>query len=280
MEHYPFFAVTPLFPVYPEPESPSSAHTRWIMVQGNSVFFQSNSEPGTILMQEPVPKNLTSGDHVYLGTCDDLIYYAVEIAPDTSMPAGWQLSGVRELSEKVPDNEVAIASYAVRILDFHRSTAFCGICGTKTNPVCTERARICPSCSRTIYPRISPAIIVLIKKDEEILLAHSPRFPSGFYSVIAGFNEPGENLEQTIHREVREEVGISVKNIRYFASEPWPFPDSLMIGFVADYAGGEIQIDKNEIDDAGWYTRDTLPEFPSKVSISRALIDAWIRREI
>nr|WP_319540471.1 NAD(+) diphosphatase [uncultured Methanospirillum sp.] len=175
---------------------------------------------------------------------------------------------------------MAIASYAVRILDFYRSTAFCGVYGTKTNPVATERARICPCCSRIVYPRISPAIIILIKKGDEILLAHSPRFPSGFYSVIAGFNEPGENLEQTVRREVSEEVGIMVQNIRYFGSEPWPFPDSLMIGFVADYAGGEISVDKQEIDDAGWFTRDNLPQVPSKESISRALIEAWIKREI
>ncbi|WP_319578288.1 NAD(+) diphosphatase [uncultured Methanospirillum sp.] len=151
---------------------------------------------------------------------------------------------------------MAIASYAVQILDFYRSTAFCGVYGTKTNPVATERARICPSCSRIVYPRISPAIIILIKMGDEILLAHSPRFPSGFYSVIVGFNEPGENLEQTVRREVSEEVGIMVQNIRYFGSEPWPFPDSFMIGFVADYAEGEISVDKQEIDNAGWFTRD------------------------
>ncbi|HQC33740.1 MAG TPA: NAD(+) diphosphatase, partial [Methanoculleus sp.] len=124
------------------------------------------------------------------------------------------------------------------------------------------------------------AIIVLIKKGEEILLARSPRFTPGVFSVIAGFNEPGENLEQTVHREVGEEVGITVKNLCYFGSEPWPFPDSLMIGFVAEHAGGDIRIDGREIEAAGWFSRDTLPSLPSGASISRALIEAWRRREI
>lgn len=121
---------------------------------------------------------------------------------------------------------------------------------------------------------------MLIKRGEEILLARSPRFPEGLFSIIAGFNEPGENLEQTVHREVGEEVGITVQNIRYFGSEPWPFPDSLMIGFVADYAGGEIRVDNQEIEAAGWFSRDTLPSVPTGASISRTLIEAWRRREI
>jgi NAD+ diphosphatase len=217
---------------------------------------------------------------VYLGTRDDLFFYAAEVAPGATPPDGWQPSPVRELSGKVPDCDMAVASYAVRILDFDRSAAFCGRCGAKTRPLTTERARICTACSRIFYPRISPAIIVLVKRCEEVLLARSPRSPPGVFSVIAGFNEPGENLEQTVHREVGEEVGIAVRNLRYFGSEPWPFPDSLMIGFIADYAGGEIRIDNQEIEAAGWFTRSTLPPFPSRESITRALIAAWIRREV
>jgi NAD+ diphosphatase len=280
MEHHPFYAVRPLLPVYPEPEDPSPARKRWILVQGSSVLFQSDPVPGTVLAPDPLPADLSCGTPVYLGTRSDLFFYATEVASGATLPAGWQPSQVRELSGKVPDSEMAIASYAVRIIDFDRSTAFCGRCGARTRPLTTERARICTSCSRVFYPRISPAIIVLVKRGEEVLLARSPRSPPGVFSVIAGFNEPGENLEQTVHREVGEEVGIAVRNLRYFGSEPWPFPDSLMIGFVADYAGGDIRIDNQEIEAAGWFTRDTLPPYPSKESISRALIAAWIRREV
>lgn len=280
MEHHPFYAVSPLLPVYPEPEDPSPARKRWTLVQGSSVLFKSDPASGTVLMPDPLPAGLACGAPVYLGTRDDCFYYAAEVPAGAPPPGGWQPSPVRELSGKVPDGEMAVASYAVRILDFDRSTAFCGRCGAETRPLTTERARICTACSRITYPRISPAIIVLVKMGEEVLLARSPRFPPGVFSVIAGFNEPGENLEQTVHREVGEEVGIAVRNLRYFGSEPWPFPDSLMIGFVADHAGGDIRIDNREIEAAGWFTRSTLPPVPSKASISRALIEAWIRREV
>jgi NAD+ diphosphatase len=280
MEHRPFYAVRPLTPVYPEPDDISPAQRRWILVRDSSVFFLDDPASGTVLMPDPLPAGLICASPVYLGICNDLLYYAAEIPAGAIPPDGWRPSPVRELSGEVPENEMALASYAVRILDYDRSNAFCGRCGAETRSLTTERARICRSCSRIIYPRISPAIIVLIKKGDEILLARSPRFPPGVFSVIAGFNEPGENLEQTVHREVGEEVGITVRNLRYFGSEPWPFPDSLMIGFVADYAGGEIRIDNHEIEAASWFTQDTLPPFPSKTSISRALIDAWTRREI
>jgi len=280
MEHQPFYAVRPLLPVYPEPEDPAPGLKRWVLVQGNAVLFQGGPTPGTVLMPDPLPAGLACGAPVYLGTRDDLVSYAAEVPAGAVPPGGWQPSPVRELSGKVQDGDMALASYAVRILDFDRSTVFCGRCGAQTRPLTTERARICTACSRITYPRISPAVIVLIKKGEEVLLARSPGSPPGVFSVIAGFNEPGENLEQTVRREVGEEVGIAVRNLRYFGSEPWPFPDSLMIGFVADYAGGEIRVDNQEIEAAGWFTRDTLPPYPRKASITRALIEAWIRREV
>ncbi len=279
-EHHPYFAVHPLIPRYPEPEDPSPAQKRWVLVRDRSVLFREGPGSGTIVLPDPLPAGLVCGAPVYLGIRGELFYYAAEV-PDTAvLPPGWEPVPVRELHGRAADTDTALASYAVRILDFDRSSAFCGRCGAKTRTHPDERARICTVCGRVTYPRISPAVIVLIKKGEEVLLARSPRFPGGIFSIIAGFNEPGESLEQTVRREVAEEVGIAVQNIRYFGSEPWPFPDSLMIGFVADHAGGEIRIDNREIDAAGWFTRDALPLLPSKISISRALIDAWIRREI
>lgn len=280
MEHHPFYAVRPLLPVFPEPEDPSPAQQRWILVQGSTVAFRADPALGTVVMGDLLPEGLTSGAQVYLGTDGDLCYYATEIPAGAMLPPGWKTSPVRDLHEVVPDRDMAYAAYAIRILDFDRSNIFCGKCGKVTRPSTTERARICTTCGRTIYPRISPAIIVLVKKGEEVLLARSPRFTQGVYSILAGFNEPGENLEQTVHREVFEEVGIRVENIRYFGSEPWPFPDSLMIGFVAEYAGGALRIEPKEIEEAGWFSRDHLPPTPSKMSISRALIDAWRLRKI
>jgi NAD+ diphosphatase len=142
-----------------------------------------------------------------------------------------------------------------------------------------ERAKICPKCGLVAYPRLSPAVIVAVLRDNCILLAHSHRFPAKFYSVLAGFVEPGETLEECVEREVYEEVGIRVRAIRYFGSQPWPFPDSLMIAFTANYAGGEIRIDHSEIADANWFSANDLPHIPPKISIARQLIDWFLEKE-
>ena len=179
MEHRPFYAVRPLLPVYPEPEDPSPARKRWILVQGSSVLFLKDPAYGTVLMPDPLLADLVCGAPVYLGTRDDLFFYAAEVPAGVTLPGGWGPSPVRELSGKVPDSDMAVAAYAVRILDFDRSTAFCGRCGAQTRQLTTERARICTACSRIVYPRISPAIIVLVKTGEEVLLARSPRSHRG-----------------------------------------------------------------------------------------------------
>jgi len=215
----------------------------------------------------------------YLGHLDATPCYAAEIPPGTELPEGWEYSGVRELFGRVPDDELALAALAVQIIDFDLTTQFCGRCGAKTRQLRTERAKFCSDCNLITYPRLSPAVIVLVQKEDQVLLARSPRFPPGLHSTIAGFVEPGEDLEHAVCREVFEEVGIAVKNIRYFGSEPWPFPHSFMIGFVADYAGGEITIDNKEIVSVGWFDRNNLPPIPSSLSISRALIDWWVKKE-
>ncbi len=143
----------------------------------------------------------------------------------------------------------------------------------------TERAKECPQCGLLAFPRLSPAVIVLVQRQGELLLARPYHFTPGMYSVIAGFVEPGETLEEAVVREVREEVGIAIKDIRYFRSQPWPFPHSLMIGFTATYAGGEISLDDTEIEDAGWFRPDNLPTLPGKISIARTLIDWFLAKQ-
>jgi NAD+ diphosphatase len=141
-----------------------------------------------------------------------------------------------------------------------------------------ERAKRCPQCGLLHFPRLAPAIIVLIERGDRLLLARARRFPTAMYSVLAGFVEPGESLEEAVAREVKEEVGLSLRDIRYFGSQPWPFPDSLMIGFTAEYADGVVMVDNNEILDARWFGAEDMPEIPGKVSISRALIDHFLAR--
>jgi len=280
MSHIPVLSVKSLAPSYPEPDLPPGHERLWVIVQGNSVLLSGGTPPSVVFPQTAFPGIAGTKRTQYLGYLGGIPCYAAELPVEFPVPEGYRFSMVRELFGALSDENLALAAYAVRIIDFDRSTRYCGRCGHETRQLRTERAKLCTDCNRIIYPRISPAIIVLVKKGEEVLLARGPRFPPGQFSVLAGFVESGENCEETVHREVKEEVGLDVTNIRYFGSEPWPFPDSLMLGFVADYAGGGITIDNNEITSAGWFCRENLPLLPSKMSISRALITAWVRREI
>ena len=276
--HHAVFAAHALSARFPIPlEIPPGA--LFVLVFGHGIVLPEGRDQRIFWEKSALPGACAAGQTEYLGHRGDIPWYAVTLPDGTVVPGGRIVSNIRELYGQVPDEDLAIASYAVRISCSAAASRFCGRCGHTTEPARTERAWRCPACGLVVYPRISPAIIVLIMRGEEILLARSPRFPPERYSVIAGFAEPGETLEHAVCREVQEEVGISVKNIRYFASEPWPFPDSLMIGFTAEYDAGEVTIDNNEIVSAGWYRRENLPDLPAPMSISRALIDGWIQRK-
>ena len=176
------------------------------------------------------------------------------------------------------DKAFALAKHASHLAYWRLTHQYCGICGGKNTPKNDEQAFICSQCQHITYPRISPCIIVLITHGKKLLLARSPHFPENIYSTLAGFVEPGESLEETAHREIKEEVGVTVSNLTYFGSQPWPFPDSLMIAFHAEYLAGDIVIDGIEIEDAKWFESDALPQLPAKSSIGRKLIDAFLER--
>ena len=212
----------------------------------------------------------------YLGDYDGNPCYAVDLAEPVTLPSGMALKNLRAAYPRLGEDFFTLAGRAVQIIDWDHTHQFCGRCGAKTIDAEEERAKRCPACGLSNYPRLSPSIIVRINRGAEILMARAFRFPPGMYSVLAGFVEPGETLEQAVEREVWEEVRIRVKNIRYFGSQPWPFPNSLMLGFTAEYAGGEIEIDQVEIEDAGWYSADNLPQLPPKLSIARRLIDDFV----
>jgi len=169
----------------------------------------------------------------------------------------------------------ALAGRASQLLDWQSQHRYCGRCAAQTTSLPGETAMRCPDCGLLAYPRISPAAMVLITRGDEVLLARSPHFRPGVFSALAGFVEAGETLEQCAVREVREEVGIEIANLRYFRSQSWPFPNSLMLAFLADYAGGEITPQESEIEAADWFAVDSLPELPEHLSIARQLIDAW-----
>ncbi|MFH1603538.1 MAG: NAD(+) diphosphatase, partial [Pseudomonadota bacterium] len=213
---------------------------------------------------------------MYLGTLGERPCYAFELAADTEAPPGTRWQGLRALYGRLDDSHFALAGRALQLIDWDRTHQFCGRCGTPTQHSGSERAKECPDCGLVAYPRIAPAIMCLVRRGREILLARSPRFLPGVYSALAGFVEPGESLEQCIAREVLEETGITIADPRYFASQPWPFPHSLMIAFVADYAGGAITPAPGEIEDAQWFALDALPKLPAEISIARRLIDGVV----
>ena len=194
----------------------------------------------------------------------------VDCFPDIASGEGVPLRALYQLAGA---DIFSLAGRATQLLDWQRHHRFCGCCASPMLKKDGEFAMQCPSCGLLAYPRISPAIMVLVRDGEKLLLARSPHFKPGVFSALAGFVEPGETLEECAVREVREEVGVDITNLRYFASQPWPFPNSLMLAFFADYAGGKIQPKPDEIEAADWFLPDALPVLPEAISISRRLID-------
>lgn len=212
----------------------------------------------------------------FIGLLSDRCCYAVACPDNLPLPEPLRFIPFRETFMQLSAAEIHAVSLAAQVITWDKTFRFCGQCGQPTSELADERAKICSSCGLISYPRLSPSIIVSVTRDDCILLARSGRFPEGMYSVLAGFVEPGETLEGCVSREIREEVGIEVANIRYFGSQNWPFPHSLMIGFTADYLDGEIIIDNREIVDAGWFTAEDMPKIPGTYSIARQLIDHFI----
>jgi len=239
------------------------ARPSWARLPGPGALQKNNN----LLWFEPTRT-------LYLGRLAGTDCWAAEAAAQAAPPpAGFAWEGLRTLFSVLEDAHFALAGRAIQLLDWDRSHRYCGRCGTPTEAKTEERARVCPACRLQAYPRLSPAVMALVRRDGELLLGRSPHFPPGMYSALAGFVEPGETLEQCLAREVEEEVGVKVSQIRYFASQPWPFPNSLMIAFVCEWVSGEIRPQAGEIEDAKWFNVLQLPKLPSRISIARRLID-------
>lgn len=267
------------------PELKPGQPARWFLFQDEELVITGSEEapdiPSFRDMYETGFAPLRQQYLGYLGGDDDPSHcFSGELPQDAALPPGFRRVGLRGLFTTLDPTLLALAGRAKQIVSWDRDHLYCGRCATPTIPSDFERMRGCPSCDLTSYPRISPAIIIAVSRRmderEHILLARNHRFRTGFYSVVAGFVEPGESLEQCAAREVMEEVGIAIKDIHYFGSQPWPFPNSLMVGFTARYAGGEFVLEEEEIAEAGWFTVDNLPHIPPKASIARRLIDAFI----
>jgi NAD+ diphosphatase len=239
---------------------------------------------GKVIVLDDHPDDLAIDvPRMLLGLLDGAACWAVDLdgdgVPDVLLEdLGDAMVPLMGLHGRVDDARWTLAGRAVQLIEWERTHRYCGRCGTPTEQAPGERALRCPACGLLAFPRLAPAVITLIERAGEALLARNGSFPIPMYSCIAGFVEPGETMEEAVHREVHEEVGIELGEVRYVASQPWPFPHSLMIGFQATWASGDIAIDGVEIVDAGWYRPDDLPMIPPAMSIARTLIDGWIER--
>ena len=241
---------------------------KYIHVVGTSVFID------TLIADESWSRHV-------VGVVEGEAWWAIDVPAEAEDPSYGAALDLYSYFGRSSPGEWLAAGRAVQLVEWARTHKFCGRCGTATEPSPGERAMGCPSCGLIAYPRVAPAMITLVTRgdpgpDQEALLARGTNFPMPMYSCLAGFVEPGEDLEGAVVREVAEEVGVQVGNVRYQSSQPWPFPHSLMIGFRADYIEGDLVLQESEIVDANWYRKDDLPTIPPGISIARQLIDSWV----
>ncbi len=257
----------------------------WFLFQKSSLLIRQVSGGVEVpLLTAPEDLGLAPISRLYLGyiqTSDGYTNcFAGQLHEGTEAPPTCAFKNLRSLYSQLDEQTFWLAGRAVQIIDWDQTSRYCGRCGRETTAQTHDRSKICPDCGLTIYPVLAPAVIVRIQRNTlagpEILLARATRFPTSMFSVLAGFVEPGESLEECVEREIFEEVSLTVKNISYFGSQPWPFPHSLMIGFTAEYEAGEVAPDPGELAEAGWFSADTLPGIPPPPSIANRLILSWL----
>lgn len=259
----------------PPTESDKSAF--WFLFNSTELLVEINNRQVKIpFLQYPGEMNITPLRSQYLGTFNGHPCYSGELTPETEAPGGMVFKDMRSLYECLDEDLYLLAGRASQIVTWDRTHQFCGQCGASTITKDDEMAKLCPECGFTSFTRLSPAVITAIINDGKLLMARHSRTPRDMYGLIAGFVEPGETLTEAVERETMEEVGLKVKNIEYFGSQPWPYPHSLMIGFTAEYDGGQIRVDGKEITNAKWFGADDLPRIPSKMSIAGELIQWYL----
>jgi NAD+ diphosphatase len=260
------------------PTKNKKAEDLWILFFNNNILVKKENDNIALPTYNDINKlDIKPELYHYLGRFRNISCYSAKLDKGSISPQ-YSFIDLRSLGSLIEQQLFLVCGKAKQILEWDDTNRYCGRCGTKVEKHPTERAKVCPECGLLFYPKITPAIIVLVTKGDEILLAHNNNFPQGLHSVIAGFVEAGETLEQCVKREVYEETAIMIKNIKYFTSQPWPFPNSLMVAFTAEYESGDIQVDGIEIGYAGWYKYDSLPLIPSGISVARKLINNFMQK--
>ena len=238
-------------------------------------------KPWTTVHHITIPDTLSSGFGDYtlneVGAFSIVNPVSEDETPEGTFENGQVLTmcPLRQSFYKLSNAQYLMAGKCYELLYWDQNTKYCGVCGAPMK-MHTEISKRCTECGKEIWPQLATAVIVLIHRGDEVLLVRARNFRGDFYGLVAGFVETGETLEEAVVREVHEETGIEITNIRYFASQPWPYPSGLMVGFHADYVAGEIHLQRSELSSGGWFRKDNLPHIPEKLSIARRLIDSWL----
>jgi NAD+ diphosphatase len=248
--------------------------SRWFLFRKQHILLNGNGRIPAFGDIRPFHSDLT--DPLPIGRIGDHPCYAAKLPPDINLSLPFEFKNLRSLLGRMDDHFFAMAGLAFQLVRWNKLHQYCNRCGASLALQEDEHAKICSHCQHLDYPRIHPCIIVAIYRDNQILLARPKRMKRALYSVIAGYVEPGETLEDAVQREIKEEVSLEVNNIRYFGSQSWPFSNALMVAFTAEYKNGMVTPDMSEIGKAGWYSADSLPPIPPRGSISRKLIDAFV----
>ena len=249
------------------------------LFHGNRILVARDTDGSPLLPRlDPGACGLQLKTAQYIGRLDGCHCYGLYLPKSANLPEGLDLLGLRTLILEGSDLVSGLAGQAFQLLEWERTHRFCGSCGAPTTPHAADRAVECAECRLVYYPRIAPVMMALVHRGKELLLTRKPGYAPGRYTVVAGFVEAGESMEQCLAREVMEEVGVEIRNPRYFGSQPWPFPNSLVMAFSAEWAGGDVAPDPAELEDARWFSIDALPDLPEPVHISRQLIDDTMAR--
>ena len=258
----------------------------WFVYRGDELLVrlaEGDAPPNPYTYDAPLLESLDALDLTPirvqpLGWLGEIPCRSAELPPDAPVPPGFVYVTLRRLHGRIDPELFDAAGTAFQVQYWDRTHQFCGTCGAPLALEEGHRSKRCTGCKHQHFPHVTPAIIVLVEDGPRVLLTRQPRFPPGMYGLVAGFVEPGETLEACAIRETREETGIEIADIRYFGSQPWPFPHQIMIGFFARRVGGELVVDRTELEEAAWFDRASMPKLPPPISIARKLIDEWLAR--